>query len=215
MATLTPEETRRRVDAGLRRRYRTERLFQFYGLVSVLIGVGFLVVLFTTIIGNGYSAFRQSYIRLEIHFDPAELDPEGTRSPDVLASADYAQPIKTALRTLFPEVEDRASRRDLNALISSGGAFRLQEMVVADPSILGQTRDLWLPADDEVDLFVKGRAAAGTRTDESETQRLSEQQIAWIERLESAGKLEQRFNTTFFTAGDSREPELAGIWGAT
>jgi phosphate transport system permease protein len=56
MATLTPAETRRRVDASLRRRYRTEWLFRFYGLVSVLIGVGFLVVLFTTIIGNGYGA---------------------------------------------------------------------------------------------------------------------------------------------------------------
>ena len=26
--------------------------------------------------------------------------------------------------------------------------------------------------------------------------------------------MESRFNVTFFTAGDSREPELAGIWGA-
>ena len=88
MATLTPAETRRRVDASLRRRYRTEWLFRFYGLVSVLIGVGFLVVLFTTIIGNGYGAFRHAFIQLEIQFDPAVIDPEGTRNPDVLASAD-------------------------------------------------------------------------------------------------------------------------------
>lgn len=215
MATLTPAETRRRVDASLRRRYRTERLFRFYGLVSVLIGVGFLVVLFTTIIGNGYGAFRQAFVHLEIRFDPAVIDPEGTRNPDVLASADYAQLIKVSFRALFPEAEDRASRRDLNALVSSGGAFALQEMVVADPGILGQTREIWLPADDEVNLLVKGRVPAGDPKGEAETQRLSDQQIAWIGSLESTGRLEQRFNATFFTAGDSREPELAGIWGAT
>ena len=215
MATLTPEETRRRVDASLRRRYRTERLFRLYGLVSVLIGVGFLIVLFTTIIGNGYGAFRQAFIHLEIRFDPAVIDPDGTRNPDVLASADYAQLVKTSLRELFPEAEDRASRRDLNALVSSGGAFKLQELVLADPAILGQTRELWLPADDEVNLFVKGRVAGGEPKGEAETQRLSDQQIAWIGSLETTGQLQQRFNTTFFTAGDSREPELAGIWGAT
>jgi len=215
MATMTPEETRRRVNASLRRRYRTEKLFRFYGLLSVLTGVSFLLLLFTTIIGNGYGAFRQSFVRLEIQFDPAVIDPEGTRSPDVLASADYAQLVKTSLRALFPAAEDRAARRELNALVSSGGAYVLQKMVVADPGILGQAREIWLPADDEVNLFVKGRVPAGSAGGEGEDRRLSDQQIGWIEELEKTGRLQQRFNSTFFTGGDSREPELAGIWGAT
>lgn len=214
MAMLTPAETRRRVDASLRRRYRSEWLFRLYGLVSVLLGVGFLVVLFGTIIGNGYGAFRQVFIKLEVQFDPSVIDPEGLRNPDTLASGDYAQLVKTSLRALFPGVEDRASRRELNALVSSGGAFKLQEMVSANPSLLGQTRTIWLPADDEVNVFVKGRSLARGSEDRAESQRLSVRQIAWIGELESTGRLEQRFNTIFFTAGDSREPELAGIWGA-
>jgi phosphate transport system permease protein len=212
MATLTPAETRRRVDASLRRRYRTERLFRVYGVLSVLIGISFLVVLFTSIVGNGYGAFRQAYVRLEIQFDPAVIDPDGTRSPDLLAAADYSQLIKTSLRSLFPEAEDRVARRELNALVSSGGAYELQQMVLADPGLLGRTRDLWLPADDEVDLYVKGDVATG---DSAEEQRLSPRQVGWIAGLAEAGRLEQRFNATFFTGGDSREPELAGIWGAT
>jgi len=206
MAMLTPAETRRRVDASLRRRYRSEWLFRLYGLVSVLLGIGFILVLFTTIIGNGYGAFRQVFIKLEVQFDPSVIDPGGTRQQDTLASADYAQLIKTSLSTLFPDAEDRASRRELNALVSSGGAFQLQKMLLADPTLLGQTRDVWLPADDEVNMVVKGRDGA---------QRLSDRQMAWIQTLESSRRLEQRFNTLFFTAGDSREPELAGIWGAT
>jgi phosphate transport system permease protein len=157
MATLTAAETRRRVDASLRRRYRSERLFRICGLMSVLIGVSFLLVLFTTIIGNGYGAFQQSYVRLEIQFDPSVIDPDGTREPDVLAAANYPVLIRNSLGALFPEAADRAARRDLYALISSGGAFNIQAMVVANPDILGQTRELWLPADDEVNLFVKGR----------------------------------------------------------
>ena len=155
------------------------------------------------------------FIQLEVQFDPAVLDPEGTRQQDTLASADYSQLVKTSLRTLFPDAEDRTSRRELNALVSSGGAFKLQKMLLADPTLLGQTRNVWLPADDEVNVFVKGRAPAVSAGSGDEGRRLSDRQIAWIQTLESSGKLEQRFNTIFFTAGDSREPELAGIWGAT
>jgi phosphate transport system permease protein len=44
--------------------------------------------------------------------------------------------------------------------------------------------------------------------------RLTDQQIGWVETFEQQDKIRKQFNTTFFTAGDSREPELAGIWGA-
>ena len=35
-----------------------------------------------------------------------------------------------------------------------------------------------------------------------------------IERLRAEGKLREVFNLRFLTSGDSREPELAGVWGA-
>ncbi len=38
--------------------------------------------------------------------------------------------------------------------------------------------------------------------------------VAWLETLKAQGAVESRFNWSFFTAGDSREPELAGIRGA-
>jgi phosphate transport system permease protein len=214
MAILTAEETRRRVNASLRRRYRTETLFRFYGLMSVLIGVSFLAVLFITIIGNGYGAFQQTFVRLEIAFDPDVIDPDGKRDPDVLAAANYPVLIKNSLGELFPDAEGRAARRELYALISSGGAYKIQAMVVADPDMLGKRREIWLPVDDEVNSFVKERKKAEV-PGETDARRLSEQQVAWIDRLGEMHRLEQRFNTTFFTAGDSRDPELAGIWGAT
>ncbi len=47
-----------------------------------------------------------------------------------------------------------------------------------------------------------------------DSRRLTDKQIGWLWTLEQRGKTELVFNTTLFSSGDSREPELAGIWGA-
>lgn len=44
--------------------------------------------------------------------------------------------------------------------------------------------------------------------------RLSDVETAWLESLRQAGLVERGFAWRFFTSGDSREPELAGIRGA-
>ncbi|MBX9683328.1 MAG: phosphate ABC transporter permease PstA [Hyphomicrobium sp.] len=44
--------------------------------------------------------------------------------------------------------------------------------------------------------------------------RISDQEIVFIDKIRSAGAIERGFNWRFFTSGDSREPELAGIRGA-
>jgi len=49
--------------------------------------------------------------------------------------------------------------------------------------------------------------------DESQ-RRVNDLQLGWIDSLSEAGQIETRFNTQFFTGGDSREPEQAGILGA-
>jgi len=44
--------------------------------------------------------------------------------------------------------------------------------------------------------------------------RVSDVQIAMYDQLVAQDRVESTFNTAFFTHGDSRQPELAGIWGA-
>ena len=44
--------------------------------------------------------------------------------------------------------------------------------------------------------------------------RLKDRDIKWIEILKSQGRIKKKFNTTLFSNGDSREPEMAGILGA-
>ena len=51
------------------------------------------------------------------------------------------------------------------------------------------------------------------RTPEAE-RRLSDQESMWLESLKDSGLVERGFNWRFFTSGDSREPELAGLLAA-
>jgi phosphate transport system permease protein len=83
--------------------------------------------------------------------------------------------------------------------------------VTRQPELIGSTLSLWVIADDEVDMFVKGHIPR----DVPETERrVNDKQITWIDQLTEAGRLKKQFNRTFFQNGDSREPELAGIRGA-
>lgn len=195
-----------RVKVGLAARYRRERRFRMFGLTAIVASLLFLVLLLASIGAKGYTAFRQSEILLDIHFDPAVLD------VDNLATANYAALVREAVLALFPEVESRQDKRTVAKLVSSGAAHALQAMVMAKPELIGTTRAVWVTADDEVDMFVKGHIPRDVPESE---RRISDQQAAWIDRLIEAGRLEQRFNAAFFQAGDSREPELAGIRGAT
>ena len=63
--------------------------------------------------------------------------------------------------------------------------------------------------DDDVDQWFKH-----DRGTANEALRFSEQQLVWLHDWVDSGALHGRFNTIFFTNGDSREPELAGIRGA-
>ncbi len=77
------------VQKSLAKRRAAERRFKFYGMASIVLGLMFLLILFADIFGKGYSAFVQTQIKLEIHFDPAMVDPDGSRSVETLSKADY------------------------------------------------------------------------------------------------------------------------------
>ncbi len=199
----TADESNRNV----RKRYNANRRLQFFGLAAIGIALLALATLLTSIIGNGWSAFQQTNIALEITFDRSKLDPRGDLSQDSLRAGDYRALARDALRAEFPDVKSRTDRRNLNALLSPGAHYELQDMVLDDPSLIGQTLTVWLPVDDEIDMLQKGYF-------EIDGDRFSEQLGGWIQKLSDAGKLEKKFNTRFFSTGDSREPELAGVWGA-
>jgi len=196
---------------NIKKRYAAERRFKIYGLSAIAIALMALVVLGYSIISKGYSAFFQTYVQMEIFFDPAKIDPDGTGDPAIIGRANFDSLIRDALSKQFPEVSGRSERRDLYDIVSGGASYDLRERVLENPSLIGQTRKVWLISGDDFDMLNKGYISANT--DEGD-RRLNDQEIGWYNTLVSQGSVEKQFHTRFFTNGDSREPELAGIWGA-
>ncbi len=193
------------INKGLRRRYRAEQRFKRMGIAAISSALFFLAFLFVSIFSKGYTAFQQTYIQLDVVFSKDIFTSEN------LATANYPKLIKVSMSNMFPEVKSRKEKKQMYHMVSSGASFALQDMVTADPSLIGQEKSVWVLADDDIDMYMKGKIDPSKPQSE---RRLSDRQLEWINSLLAAGRIEKRFNTVLFTAGDSREPELAGILGA-
>lgn len=206
MATSTTN--RQKVEAGLSRRRRKELVFRYTGLLATTVGILFLGVFFVDLFGKGASAFRQTYISLDVELSEAVIAPGG--EPD-FAYADFDGLVRDALRKLFPEVTERSQRRELYRLLSVGAAYQVRDLVEQDPALIGTTQTLWVPASANVDMLIKRSEGEPVEDDSGQ---LSVAQVYWVGQLQQQELLKKGWNTALFTNGDSREPELAGIRGA-
>jgi phosphate transport system permease protein len=202
------QTTRSKVEAGLGRRRRKEKTFQVFGMLATAVGILFLVVFFTTLVMEGSSAFRQTFVTLEFEFSEELLTTDGEFD---LAYADFDAVVRTAIRARFPDVKDRRERRELSRLVSVGASYQLRDLLQVNPGLLGKSAAVSVPASSNVDMLLKGNI---DRTIDEAIRPLSDRQIAWIDELLTEGQLSLKFNTALFTNGDSRDPELAGIRGA-
>jgi phosphate transport system permease protein len=166
-ATAPARSPRQIVEASLKRRYAAERRFRLMGAAGVVLGLGFVLILFINIISNGYTAFLQTYVELPVVFDAEEIDPNGTLRDGELDESEIASQLRAvnfrnltrdALRAEFPEVTGRTELRSLDALLSSGAPLQLRRMVTNDPAVIGTERPVRLLVDDDVDMFMKGRS---------------------------------------------------------
>ena len=196
------------VKRSLQKRYAREKRFQFYGRAAVTVGFVFLAMLVLDITIKAMPAFSATEIKLELALDRAslELPAEGEISRQMISAINFGGVIKKALRDAFPEITSRKQKKLLYRLVSGGAEFDLADRLSANPQLVGNASlALWVKADDDIDTFYK----LDTRTS-----RVDDRQVAMIEKLQAEERIRTAFNTTLFSAGDSREPELAGIRGA-
>ncbi len=199
--------TRAKVERSMGRRRRAESRFRTYGMLSIAFGLLCLVVLFGNILSKGTSAFAQTVLHTEVHLDKDYLGLTRQSSEKELMNGNYEGLIKQQLRDEM-NVTKRSQRRDLYSMVSVGAHWQLQALVLDNPDLIGDTIKVDLIMDDEVDQWFKHDYPQGIQG------RLSDVQYQWAMQWVEAGRLETRFNTSFFTNGDSREPELAGVHGA-
>lgn len=191
------------------RRYAAEKRFKILGILSILVAISTLFLLIGNMINKGFSAFKQTYLELSISLPENKFPNEKQISPNVISELNFKSFLKRALLKKFPEIKSRRDKRLLYKLISSGATFDLQDAVFENPKLLGKTITTLAIASDDVDQYIKGNITANNQG------RITIKQSKWIDKLVDDGVINQKFNLKFFTNGDSREPELAGILGAT
>ena len=203
------KDNRKKIRESLAKRNRSERHFQWFGKLGVILGLAAVVLLFVDIISKGSGAFRATYIQLEIEYDPDAIGVLDVNDTEELIFANWQNFAKKSLRDLFPEVTKRGEKRKLNNLVSEGAGFDFRDQLAQSPNLWGTKETLWILADDDIDTYYKSWL-----DDDPFSARLTSEQIKWIDQLHSKGLIALKFNTKFFERGDSREPEQAGIKGA-
>lgn len=92
---------------------------------------------------------------------------------------------------------------DLIPIVSRTEIRSIPRLLRNEPDLIGSSETIWLLANSQVDQYLKGQR-----------NKLSDEEIATVDRLVESGQVTQKFNSTFFTQGDSKTAESAGILSA-
>ncbi|WP_417418203.1 phosphate ABC transporter permease PstA [Hoeflea sp.] len=199
-----------------RKRQASERHFRMMGLAAVIFSILALIGLMTSILSNGLSSFRQTYVTMDVYLDAAKLDKKGNRNPaDIEKITTFTiQPlIQAALQKTMQEqgitVEGLNAKKAVE-LISKEAPAQLRRFVLANPDAIGTTVSFDLLASGRIDGYYKGRVSMESAALD---RNISPEQLVLADKLKQAGILESRFNWSFFTAPDASDtrPEAAGL----
>ena len=137
-------------------RNRSEMRFRLIGLGAVLVSMGFLVLLLSTIVGSGLPAFTYNYAKLTVDLSEAK--------PDAVDEVDYATVFRETTKETFPQFSGRKDRRLVRGIFASGSDYLLQKQVAADQSLAGGRNEILIPVSDFADLYLKGLTAKAERS---------------------------------------------------
>ena len=199
------------IKKSLMKRHLAESRFKTYGILGIISATVFLIVILSTIFIEGKSAFKSTYIKLDVFFDPSIIDPDGTRDIDEIRFANYRKVIKNSLKNYFPEVTGKEEMKSLTELISSSEEENLMQAVLKNNDLIGANKKVWLKASSKIDIIHKNPEMK----DLSESNRLiSDKELEWFDKLTRNGDVNFSLNKIFFLKADSTEPEQAGILGS-
>jgi phosphate transport system permease protein len=200
------------VNKNLKKRYRAEKRFQAYGIVSICFGLTCLIFLFTDIIGKGTRGFFYHYMPIEIHLDAKVLGITDINNFDQILAADYTTLVKAKVYEIF-EARSRGEKknaRDLIAIDATG--YKIQDLLKTQAAaLLGTTIKIDASVDDKLDFYLKRLDERGEKGKEY----FNDEQLLLIDALLiKQATIVKKFNVAFFTSGDSAQSEEAGILSA-
>ncbi|MFM1814512.1 MAG: hypothetical protein RLZ98_1207 [Pseudomonadota bacterium] len=214
--TATPAVTGRSPVHGdktrLSRRHAAEWRFRMYGILALSFGILCVVALFSAITYNGWTAFQQTSVKLDVTFDKSVIDPTGKATIDELYRAEWTDLARKALLKavgLSAPPTNRRERLRLYEVLSRGVDVQLRDMYLADRSLAGKTVPVWLLVNSNIDQLMKDNISRSTP---NELRLVKDDQIAVIDKLAKDGRLEKQLSLGLITRTDSSLPEMAGMW---
>ena len=215
MTDTTPTDSLFKISDRTKSRNAAEKRFRVYGIIAIFIGLFMLLVLASTIVLRGTSAFQQTFITLDVELLESKLDKKGNRNIDDIKKVStfgYNPILVNAVRGSLEKngIETSLKKKELSGIISKSAPSQLREYVLADVSRIGQTIEFRFLANGWIDGYLKGRY---TRESVANSKFASAEQFDLIDELVKIGVVEKKFNLDFILGADASDqrPEASGI----
>jgi phosphate transport system permease protein len=116
-----------------KKRNAAEGRFRLYGIFAISVGLLMLLVLVTTIVFRGTSAFQQTFITLEVELLEKKLDKKGNRNIDDIKKVStfgYTPLLARAMQAKLSEngIETDLKKKALSVMISKSAAAQMREL---------------------------------------------------------------------------------------
>ena len=203
----------------LEKRYKKEKRFIFLGRVAVSLTIIFLVVLLGSIILRGISGFYTTNITIKTSLTQKIIDPTEKRNTKEIYKASWRKISKQSIYTILDdynknkniEKNSRKEKRAFLKLFSRSSEFYIRDYTLKNLNDIGTVVNITIPASSLVDQYLKGKIDISV--DEG-NRPISDMQVSWVNFMLENKMIKREFNINFFSSGDSRNSEEAGILGA-
>jgi phosphate transport system permease protein len=191
----------------LKRRYAAEQRFKWYGRLAIILALGFLLVLLSRLVSQGYTALWTHSVTAQVRVDPARID----RS--YIEGANFDQMIAESVLARLGGQDDPEglASGEIRRMLSPDLGLNLLERVRDDPSLIGREVTVAGAVSDDADLYFKGGIS---RAQPEADRTLTDRQLDILDRLRAEGLIRSGVNTALFARTDSTQPEIAGLRGA-
>ena len=193
-------------DIRLKNRYRAEKRFRFYCVSALILALLILVTLISSIAISSIPAFTQTNIGIDVKMDNEHI----LQFEDNPEEVSWRSMQKKSFYAMFPEVETRTEKKELNKLLSTGAYLNIKDFFLKNQNKLSNENIIYVPASDDVDLLLKDLI---DRELPEDMRTISDNQISYLDDLISNNRIKKTISWRLFNNSDSREPELAGLKG--
>ena len=203
----------------LNKRYKKEKRFILLGRVAVSLTIIFLVILLGSILLKGISGFYTTNIFLQTNLSQEIIDPEDKKNVEEIYKSSWRKIARNSIYDVLSAFNksknidkiSRKDKRDFLKLFSRSSEFYIRDFALENLDSIGKEVKISIPSSSLVDQFLKGKINIAVNEDDRP---INDKQISWINFMVEKNMIERKFNINFFSKGDSRNAEEAGILGA-